>query len=183
MPHQDCYDGFLWAVGNASKLSADSTNVTVMGDSAGGNLAAVVSILARDNNGPSIANQVLIYPCTDASKTYDSEIKYKKGYLLSKERMDWFIDHYKAKAEDVNNPLFSPLLTSDLSGLPRAFVFTAEYDPLKDEGKAYAEKLQSAGNEVIYKDYKKVIHGFFNMPKICKQTTMACQDISDFLES
>lgn len=181
IPHQDCYDAYIWAVKNAQKLRADGSQVTVMGDSAGGNLATVVSILSRDLEGPAISNQVLIYPCTDASKTYPSEVKYGKGYLLTKERMDWFTDHYKQVEEDVSNPLFSPLLTDDLSRLPRTFLFTAEYDPLKGEGVAYAQKLEAAGNKVEYKEYPNVIHGFFNMPKISQECTDAYNDVKSFL--
>ena len=182
IPHQDCYDATVWAVENSDFLNISRQEVTVMGDSAGANLASVVSILARDNNGPEIKNQVLIYPCCDSSKKYESEKNYAKGYFLTTERMDWFTDHYIREEQDVFNPLVSPVLTEDLSDLPRAFVFTAEYDPLKDEGHAYAQRLEEAGNEVLYKEYPNVIHGFFNMPKISKECGMANQDIRTFLQ-
>lgn len=183
IPHQDAYDATVWISNNASKLGANAEELTVMGDSAGGNLATVVSILARDNNGPKIKNQVLIYPTTDARLSHPSIDKFANGYFLTKELMQWFVDHYKDKDEDVNNPLMSPLLTEDLSNLPNAYVFTAAFDPLKDEGAAYAKKLEAAGNQVLFKEYPNVIHGFINMAKISKECLIAHQDIKDFLAS
>ena len=183
IPHQDCYDATAWASENASQWGANAEELTVMGDSAGGNLATVVSILARDNNGPKIKNQVLIYPTTDARLNHPSIDKLADGYFLTKATMQWFVDHYKNKEEDIYNPLMSPLLTEDLSKLPDAFVFTAALDPLKDEGAAYAEKLESAGNQVVFKEYSNVIHGFINMARISKECLIAHQDIKNFLAS
>jgi len=183
IPHQDCYDATVWVSENAQQLGADANELTVMGDSAGGNLATVVSILARDNNGPKIKNQVLIYPTTDARLNHPSIDKYAEGYFLSKPLMQWFVDHYKNTNADVNNPLMSPLLTEDLSNLPDAFVFTAAYDPLKDEGAAYAKKLEGAGNQVVFKEYPNVIHGFINMAKISKECLEAHKDVKAFLAS
>jgi len=182
VPLQDCYDATVWAFENAAKLGANANELTVMGDSAGGNIATVVSILARDNNGPSIKNQVLIYPTTDARLMHPSIDKYSKGYFLTKSSMQWYVDHYKNTDEDVHNPLMSPFLTKDLSNLPNAFVFTAEYDPLKDEGQAYAKRLEEAGNQVVFKEYPNVVHGFINMAKISKECLEAHQDIRNFLE-
>jgi len=181
IPHQDCYDAAIWAVDNASDLGINPDEVTVAGDSAGANLASVVSILARDNDGPKIKNQVLIYPCCDSSKRYESEEKFAKGYFLSTERMDWFTNHYVNTREEVFDPLVSPVLTEDLSNLPRTFLFTAEYDPLKGEGIAFADKMKAAGNDVMHKDYAQVIHGFINMPKISKECLVAHDDIREFL--
>lgn len=96
--------------------------------------------------------------------------------------MQWYVDHYKNTDEDVHNPLMSPFLTKDLSNLPNAFVFTAEYDPLKDEGQAYAKRLEEAGNQVVFKEYPNVVHGFINMAKISKECLEAHQDIRNFLE-
>lgn len=180
-PHQDCYDATIWAISNTSNLGIDKNKVTVMGDSAGANLATVVSLIARDNNGPKISNQVLIYPCCDSSKTYDTEIEYSEGYFLTKKRMDWFTDHYVRKPEDVFEPFVSPVLMDDLSNLPRTFIMTAEYDPLKGEGLAYSNKLTAANNDVKYLEYSGVIHGFFSMPKISKECMEANQDIKSFL--
>ncbi len=181
IPHQDCYDATVWVSENANRLGANAAELTVMGDSAGGNLATVVSILARDNNGPAIKNQVLIYPTTDARLTHPSIDQFGKGYFLTKPLMQWFVDHYKNTEADITNPLMSPYLTEDLSNLPDAFVFTAAFDPLKDEGEAYAKRLKEAGNRVIFKEYPNVIHGFFNMPKISKECLEAHQAIKQFL--
>jgi len=181
IPHQDCYDATTWIADNAHQLGGDPDRLTVMGDSAGGNLATVVSILSRDLNGPKIKNQVLIYPTVDARLNHPSIDKFSEGYFLTKPLMNWFLDHYKSKEEDIHDPLMSPLLTEDLSDLPPAFVFTAAYDPLKDEGAAYAKKLESAGNEVVFKEYPNVIHGFINMPKISKECLEAHEDIREYL--
>lgn len=181
IPHQDCYDATLWIADNARQLGGDPKQITVMGDSAGGNLATVVSILSRDLNGPKIKNQVLIYPTVDARLNHPSIDKFGKGYFLTKPLMQWFLDHYMSKEDDIYNPLMSPLLTENLSDLPPAFVFTAAYDPLKDEGAAYAKKLEAAGNQVEFKEYPNVIHGFINMPKISKECLEAHEDIKEYL--
>ena len=181
IPHQDCYDATLWAVKNADDFNSDNENITVMGDSAGANLASVVSLIAKSSNGPKISNQVLIYPCCDSSKTYETEIKYGKDYFLTKERMDWFTDHYINRPEEKLDPYVSPVLSKELENMPKTLLITAEYDPLKGEGIAFADKLKEAGNDVKYIDYSGVIHGFFNMPKICKECMVANQDIKEFL--
>ena len=143
----------------------------------------MVSILSRDHDGPKIKNQVLIYPTVDARLDHPSIHKYAKGYFLTKPLMNWFLEHYRNKEEEVNDPLMSPLLTEDLSNLPLAFVCTAAYDPLKDEGAIYAKRLEEAGNHVVFKEYPNVIHGFINMPKISKECLEAHQDIRGFLVS
>jgi len=181
IPHQDSYDATTWIAKNAEQLNADPEDITVMGDSAGGNLATVVSILARDNGGPKIKKQVLIYPTVDARLKHPSIDKLGEGYFLTKPLMQWFLDHYMSKKEDIHDSLMSPLLTEDLSNLPPAFVCTAAYDPLKDEGAAYAKKLKAAGNHVEFKEYPNVIHGFINMPKISKECMEAHDDIQEFL--
>lgn len=181
IPHQDCYDATVWIGEHAAQLGANPDELTVMGDSAGGNLATVVSILSRDLGGPKIKNQVLIYPTVDARLNHPSIDKYAKGYFLTKPLMQWFLDHYKKNEEDILNPLMSPLLTEDLSNLPPAFVCTAAYDPLKDEGEAYAKKLAAAGNQVVFKEYPNVIHGFINMPKISNEGLEVHKDIKQYL--
>lgn len=181
-PHQDCYDATVWAAQNASTYGANTEKIVVMGDSAGGNLATVVARMARDLGTPKITAQVLIYPTSDARLDHPSIEKYSKGYLLTKELIQWFISHYKSKDSDILDPNFSPLLAADLTNMPPAYIFTAEYDPLKDEGKAYSDKLKSAGNEVIYKEFGGMIHGFFNMPKFAKSALVAHEEIRDFLK-
>jgi acetyl esterase len=180
-PVYDCYDALLWANQNAANYGGNPNNLVVMGDSAGGNLAAVTSILSRDENGPKIAKQVLIYPAADAQLNHPSIERFKDGYLLTKDMMHWFVDHYAKTPEDKLNPLMSPLLTEDLSDLPPAFVSTSDHDPLKDEGEAYYRKLSAAGNEAIFKEYKNTIHGFANIPRISKQSNVLVDDIAAFL--
>jgi len=184
IPVYDCYDATVWAAQQASRLGTDPQKLVVMGDSAGGNLATVVSILARDGDGPSIRAQVLIYPTADGRLQHATIDQFAKGYLLTKPMMKWFLQHYQRTAEDVVDPLMSPILTDNLSDLPPAYISTAEYDPLKGEGTDYAASLKAAGNEVFVKDYKGVIHGFLNMAKITtKQTFAMHEDIKQFLSA
>lgn len=171
IPHQDCYDATVWAAEHAKNLGGNPNKIIVGGDSAGGNLATVVALLARDLNGPKIAYQVLIYPTTDARMGFPSIDAYGKKYFLTKDMMHWFIENYCRTKEDILNPLMSPYLMENLRDLPPAFVCTAQYDPLKDEGEAYAKRLRAAGNQVVFKEYKGVIHGFFNIPKITPTET------------
>ena len=132
------------------------------GDSAGGNLAAVVSQLARDRKGPKLVYQLLIYPGTDMRMTAPSIEENAEGPLLTKASMIWFIDHYLRGKRDQVNPLASPLLASNLSNLPAAFVVTAECDPLRDEGENYGRSLEAAGVPVQIKRYAGMPHGFFS---------------------
>jgi len=173
----DAYDAVVWAAQNEAIHGGDPKKLIVMGDSAGGNLATVACMLARDLNGPDILHQVLIYPCTDGTLSLPTISDYGEGYLLTKKIMDWFIEHYKSSEKDIHNPLMSPLFAEHLSNLPSAFIITAEYDPLKDDGRLYAEKLKAAGNEIVYKDYGGLIHGFIGMPKLSKRILKTYDDI------
>lgn len=177
IPVHDCYDATVWASENAGIHKGDPSRLVVMGDSAGGSLSAAVSLMARDLSGPDIIYQILIYPCTDGTLSCASVDKYGKGYLLTKDMMQWFVNHYQSKKEDLQSPYLSMMLAEDLSNLPPAFVFTAEYDPLKDEGRKYAERMKAAGNDVIYKDYAGLIHGFITMPKLSKRILGVFDDI------
>ena len=136
------------------------------GDSAGGNLAAVVSLHARDHGGPPIRYQLLIYPATDARMQSASIEENKEGYLLTKADMHYFSGHYLSGGADPRDPLVSPLFAEDLSGLPPALVMTAEFDPLRDEGEAYAERLREAGVPVEVRRYDGLIHGFFSLREL-----------------
>ena len=182
IPVFDCYDALKWASAHCGSWEGDASNLVVMGDSAGGNLAAVTSILSRDEYGPKISKQVLIYPAVDARLNHPSIDELKDGYLLTRDLMHWFVDHYAQTAEDKLNPLMSPLLTEDMSDLPQAFVITSDHYPLKDEGKQYYEKLLKAGNKAIFKEYKNTIHAFANMPRISKQAKILVDDIAQFLD-
>ena len=144
-------------------IGADAARLGVAGDSAGGNLAAVVALMARDRGGPAIAHQLLIYPCCDMdTNAWLSQTENGFDYFLTKESMDWFYDQY-ADVADRNNPYASPIKAADLSGLPPACVITAEYDPLRDEGEAYGARLQEAGVACEVHRYDGMFHGFFGM--------------------
>ncbi|MBX2874316.1 MAG: alpha/beta hydrolase [Saprospiraceae bacterium] len=184
IPVHDCYDACCWAAEQAGRLGADVEKLVVMGDSAGGNLAAVSAILARDNNGPKISAQVLIYPTVDGRLINPTIDQFAEGYLLTKPQMQWFVNHYRRSIEDVEDPLMSPILTANLAGLPPTYISTAEYDPLKGEGADYSTRLKEAGNSVFYKDYKGTIHAFLNLPKITvKASQEMMQDIRQFLQN
>ncbi|MEL7424347.1 MAG: alpha/beta hydrolase [Bacteroidota bacterium] len=182
VPVEDCYDAFQWLTQNAAEFGLDPKRIVVAGDSAGGNLATVTAILARDAGGIQAWKQVLIYPTADARLQHPSVTSLGKDYFLTKELMHWFVDHYKRTDKDKLNPLMSPLLHDDLSGLPPAYVCTADLDPLRDEGMDYAKKLEQFGVPVIFCNYKSVIHGFLNLRRIMpRQNEQMHQDIREFL--
>jgi acetyl esterase len=168
VPVQDSYDAFKWLVEEAADRGLNPERVTVMGDSAGGNLATVVCLLSKREGGIMPWRQVLIYPTVDARLSFPSIDSLGKGYFLTRDLMEWFVAHYQRTEEDIVNPLMSPLLAEDLSGLPPAYVCTADLDPLRDEGMAYAEKLEAAGVEVEFHNFQGVVHGFLNFRRLCK---------------
>jgi acetyl esterase len=173
----DCLAATRWAVMNAGALNADTSRVVVAGDSAGGNLAAVVALRARDEDGPKIHAQLLIYPVTDYHTPGTPSMQENaEGYGLTKAGMEWFWGHYLASPEDAANPHASPLRAKDLSGLPPALVVTAEYDPLRDEGEYYAEALRKAGVPTELKRWPGVNHGFFFFPGIVDRSTAAVDE-------
>jgi acetyl esterase len=160
---EDCYAVTKWVGANAALLSVDADKIAVAGDSAGGNLAAVVALMARARGGPKIAYQALIYPVTDSSRDTPSYHEFSKdGYILSKADMEWFFDYY-LNPGDENNPFVAPAQAKDLKGLPPALVLTAAYDPLRDEGEAYGEALRKAGVPTKISRYDGVCHGFVSM--------------------
>jgi acetyl esterase len=167
---EDCYEGLLWTVAHASELGIDPGRVAVAGDSAGGNLAAVVSLMARDRGGPALRYQLLVYPCTDMEPArWPSMSENKNGYFLTTDSMVWFYDQYVPEPGDRTHPYASPIYAADLAGLPPAFVITAEFDPLRDEGEAYAARLREAGVAVDVQRYDGMIHGFFGMTAMFEQ--------------
>jgi acetyl esterase len=159
----DSYTATKWVADNAETLKIDAARIAVAGDSAGGNLAAVVAIIARDRGGPAICHQLLTYPVTDMAFKSESYTSNGTGYFLSKDMMVWFGQQYVPAGHDIEDPLLSPLYHTDLSGLPPATVITAEFDPLRDEGEAYARKLEAAGVPTRLIRYDGVFHGFFSM--------------------
>ncbi|HEX4107359.1 MAG TPA: alpha/beta hydrolase [Solirubrobacteraceae bacterium] len=156
---EDCYAATAWVAEHASELGGDG-RLAVSGDSAGGNLAAVVPLMARERGGPDIALQILLYPIVDAVNESSSRSENGEGYLLTQASMRWFEDHYLNGADvDASDLRVSPL-HGDLSGLPPAIVVTAGYDPLRDEGNAYAAKLKEAGVPTVHLQNPGMIHGF-----------------------
>ena len=160
---EDCYAATCWVSEKGAEIGVDTTRIAVGGDSAGGNLAAVTSLMARDRGGPDLRHQMLVYPVTDFSFDTPSYLENAEGYLLTRAMMQWFWGHYLADDAHGAQPYASPLRAERLSDLPSATVITAEYDPLRDEGEAYAERLREAGVEVSVQRYDGVIHGFFSM--------------------
>ena len=156
----DAYAGACWVEDNAPALAADPARIAVGGDSAGGNLAAAVALLARERDAPQLAFQYLAYPVIDAAMCLPSFAENGAGYGLTSETMAWYWDQYVPREADRANPLASPLRASDLGGLPPALVLTAEFDPLRDEGEAYARRLTEAGVAVEQKRYDGLAHGF-----------------------
>ncbi len=163
---EDCYAATKWVADHAAELGGDPERIAVGGDSAGGNLAAVVSLMARDRGGPKLVFQLLIYPVTDYDLDRPSYQENAEGYLLTKDWMVWFWNHYLPSAEYAHHPHASPFRAEDLRGLPPALVLTAEFDPLRDEGEAYAERLREAGVPVTCTRYDGLIHGFFGMSAV-----------------
>jgi len=161
-PLDECATVTRWVIEHADELNGDAARVAVGGDSAGGNLAAAVALEV-----PGLVFQVLVYPATDLTLSHPSIDENGEGYFLTKDAMVWFTNHYVATA-DAKHPRVSPLFaeTESVAGAPPAFVITAEFDPLRDEGEAYAERLREAGVAVHAKRYDGQIHGFFSMPSV-----------------
>ncbi len=157
----DCLAATRWAAAHAGELSADPARIVVAGDSAGGNLAAVTALRIRDEGGPRLCGQLLLYPVTDyhtpGTPSYEQNAE---GYGLTRATMEWFWDHYLSRAEDAGHPHASPLRAPDVSGLPPAFVMSAEYDPLRDEAEIYGERLHAAGVAAEIVRVPDVNHGF-----------------------
>ncbi len=159
----DALAAFRWAAGNPRELASLPGAVAVMGDSAGGSLAAVVCQLARDHGGPVPVAQGLVYPATDLRMLTRSMDAYSEGFYLTREDIEWFLDQYLPDPSTRLDPRASPLLAEDLSGLPPAHVWTAGFDPLRDEGRAYADRLADIGVTARYRCVDDQVHGFFGM--------------------
>jgi acetyl esterase len=175
-PVEDCYDALLWSAGEAAKLGVP---VVVAGDSAGGNLATVCALLARDNSGPKLALQIMMYPVCDCDMETESYKAFGSGLVLTAADMSWFYDHYlqgdKNKRAD---PLISPLRARELKGLPPALIMTAEYDVLRDEAETYGKRLAAAGVKVWIKRYQGVTHGFVRMQNLLDVARRSMADIA-----
>lgn len=180
----DCFAATRWVAENAASLKVDPSRIGVAGDSAGGNLSAVTALRCRDENGPKLKAQLLIYPVARmdgvASKSMEANAS---GYLLEKKDMEWFAGHYLGSDADGVNVNVSPILAKDLSGLPPALVITAEYDPLCDEGEDYADALQAAGVPTAKTRYAGAIHGFYGFYPVLDQGRDAINESCQWLKS
>ena len=170
---------------NASSIGVNPSRIAVAGDSAGGNLAAVTALLARDRGGPPLRFQLLLYPVTDLTLGHPSIKENGEGYMLTAAGMKWFADHYLGLGEggepgavDAKDPIVSPFFANDLTNLPPALVVTAEFDPLRDEGEAYASRMKEAGGRVTVKRYDGLIHGFFGMGMVLDAAKAAVPEIA-----
>ncbi len=162
IPFDDCYAAMEWAAANAGSFGGDASRLAVAGSSAGGNLAAAVALRARDEGGPRLAHQSLICPVVDTDLERPSYVENGDGYGLNYDTMVYFLQCYVSSEADASNPYVAPMAADDLSGLPSAFVLTCEFDPLRDEGEAYAERLREAGVPTVLSRYDGQIHALFN---------------------
>jgi acetyl esterase len=160
---EDALAAFEWASAHTGEIGADPARIAVGGDSAGGNLAAAVSLLARDGDGPRPAMQLLIYPVTDTAGGQPSRDLFATGFMLTRADMDWFESHYLPDGADHTDPRVSMLGAENLAGLPPAYVATAGFDPLRDEGEAYAARMREAGVRVALRRHPGLVHSFANM--------------------
>ncbi|MGE3678581.1 MAG: alpha/beta hydrolase [Burkholderiales bacterium] len=173
---EDCIAAVRHVAANAAALQVDAARIAVGGDSAGGNLAAVVALDARDAGGPALMLQMLVYPATDQRMGHPSIERNGDGYLLTKAAMQYFGSHYLPDAKDKLDWRASPLLAPSLAGVAPAYVVTAGFDPLVDEGRAYAERLAKEGVEVAYLDYPDMVHGFLLMGGVLDTARQAVDD-------
>ena len=180
---EDAFDVTCWLADHGSEIGVDPQRIAVAGDSAGGNLAAVVALMARDRGGPALAFQLLVYPIANFDFDTDSYRENADGYLLTEKMMRAFWNHYLADEADGGHPYASPLRAERLDALPPAFVVTAEFDPLRDEGEAYAARLAEAGVPTTARRYDGMIHGFFSMGHAIDRARVAVADAGHVLRS
>ena len=179
---EDAHAATVWVCANAERLGIDASRIVISGDSAGGNLATVVAIRSRDGGGPALAAQVMIYPVTDVGLSETASYReLSEGYFLGRDEMAWFAGHYLPSPDAARNPEASPLIAADLRSLPPALVITAEFDPLRDEGEAYAERLRQAGVLVVLTRYPGMIHGFFVMRGAFSAGQQAIRQVAEFV--
>lgn len=179
----DVYNILQWTYKNAKDINGDKKHIALVGDSSGGNLSAAVSLMSRDKNGPSITCQVLIYPSTNIFKLNSKSWSYFANDInISIKDMQKYISLYVPKREDRKSPYASPLLSKNLKKLPDTLIITAEVDPLRDEGKAFAKKLRNAGIKVDFYQYNGVCHGFITMDKITSKADKAINQVSLYLQ-
>lgn len=183
---EDVYAVTAWAAENIGELGGDASALLVGGDSAGGNLAAVTALMARDRGGPTLAGQVLLYPMIAADFDTESYRRFGAGYYNPVTALRWYWDQYVPEVADRKHPYASPLAAADLSGLPPAISVVAGHDPLRDEGFAYAEALEAAGVPSVCRYFEGGVHGFMTMPAfdICHQAReRVCTDVTELVGS
>jgi acetyl esterase len=180
---EDCYAASQWVAGNAAAIGASHARLAVSGDSAGGNLSAAVSLMARDRKDLQVGYQLLMYPALDAALQTNSMAECAEGYLLTRDDMVWFWGHYLRGDQDRSNPYACPSAARDLSGLPPAMIITAEFDPLRDEGEAYAQRLEEAHVPVVLKRYEGMTHGFMSMASIVDKGRKAIEEAASHLKA
>lgn len=179
----DAYDATAWVAQHAAELGGCADRLAVMGASAGGNLAAVVCQRARDEGGPAIAHQTLLYPATDMRPESRPRDQLVDAPMLPMVDRKAYFDYYTGGDPDVHDPRLSPLLADSLSDLPPALIITAEHDPLRDEGRRYAERLRAAGTPARYTDYAGMVHGFMSYPGLASGARQALAEISQDLRA
>ena len=179
----DAITAVKWVAANAKELGVDYYSLMVGGDSAGGNLAAVVALAARDGDGPKLIGQVLIYPATDFAMTHPSHSEPGTSVLLTHSVIKWFCNHYLNGPADIDNWKASPARAKTLAGLPPAYVLTAGADPLRDEGDEYAARMKQANVPVTHRHFPGQFHGFFTMGKLLQQANLAATDIAVWLKA
>lgn len=175
-------EALQWIATHPTELNSDG-RIAIAGENAGGNLAAVLTQEVRENIHPKISFQVLIYPQTDFTFSSLSQQEYSSGYLLERDSIEWYKKQYISKNQDPMDPRISPLYAHDFSSLPPALIITAEYDPMRDEGETYAQKLKSAGVPTELKRYKGMVHGFFQMEGILDETRLAINHVGETLKT
>jgi acetyl esterase len=176
-PAEDCYLALRTLAASAQDLGIDPARLAVAGDSAGANLATVTALMARDRGGPALRYQALIYPCVDPSCASASQQEFATGYMLTRDSMLWYWQQYLQSPADATNPLAAPARAS-LRGLPPATLITAEFDPLRDEGEDYVDRLRSAAVAVLGRRYLGMIHGFVSMPYLTPMANRALADVA-----
>lgn len=181
-PFNDCYASLEWVVNNAAELGVDTNNISVGGDSAGGNLAAAVALRARDEKLVSLASQLLVYPCTNMDFTTDSYQRLAEGFGLSTKAMQWFWDQYIQDKRHAENPYACPARSATFKDLPPTVLITAQYDPLISDSENYKKLLENDNVPVVYKQFDGVIHGFFRAPEITPVSREAITFVSDELK-
>ena len=177
VPVEDCYAATVWVAEHANELGVDPARLAVMGDSAGGNLAAVVCLMARDRGGPPIALQILLYPSVELVDEFPSKTENANAPILTKRDMENCPKLYFHNSDrQMSDPYASPL-RADHQGLPPALVQTAQFDPLRDEGAAYAKALSEAGVEVRYTNYVDAVHGYISLPRVVPAARQAIGEV------